>query len=76
MDSAAYRNYFAWECKSAPTSTPTATQSPPGAFNNATFTYDGKRVKSVFNGTTTTYFVGNHYEVTGSTIIKYYYAGS
>ena len=36
----------------------------------------GKRVKSIFNGNTTTYFVGNHYEVTGSTIIKYYYAGS
>jgi RHS repeat-associated protein len=33
-------------------------------------------VKSTFNGTTTTYFVGNHYEVTGSTITKYYYAGS
>ena len=37
---------------------------------------DGKRVKSTFNSTTTTYFVGNHYEVTGSTITKYYYAGS
>ena len=60
------------------TSAPTATQPPQGAFNSATFVYDGdgKRVKSVFNGTTTTYFVGNHYEVTGSTTIKYYYAGS
>jgi RHS repeat-associated protein len=32
-------------------------------------------VKSIFNGNITTYFVGNHYEVTGSTITKYYYAG-
>jgi hypothetical protein len=59
-----------------PTATPT---NPPSApFNNATFVYDGdgKRVKSIFNGNTTTYFVGNHYEVTGSTITKYYYAGS
>ena len=62
----------------APIFTPTATQPPPGAFNNATFVYDGdgKRVKSTFNGTTTTYFVGAHYEVTGSTITKYYYAGA
>jgi RHS repeat-associated protein len=64
---------------STPTAAPTATQPPPGAFNNATFVYDGdgKRVKSSFNNnTTTTYFVGAHYEVTGSTITKYYYAGS
>jgi RHS repeat-associated protein len=61
-----------------PTAAPTATQPPQGAFNNATFVYDGdgKRVKSTFNGATTTYFVGAHYEVTGSTITKYYYAGS
>ena len=32
------------------TSPPTATQPPQ--FNNATFVYDGKRVKSTFNGTT------------------------
>jgi hypothetical protein len=34
-------------------------------------------VKSVLNGTTT-YYVGNHFEWTGSTtsMIKYYYAGS
>jgi RHS repeat-associated protein len=37
---------------------------------------DGKRVKSTFNGTTSTYFVGVHYEVTGSTVTKYYYAGA
>jgi hypothetical protein len=63
---------------STPTAAPTATQPPPGAFNNATFVYDGdgKRVKSTFNGTTTTYFVGAHYEVSGSTITKYYYAGA
>jgi RHS repeat-associated protein len=36
----------------------------------------GKRVKSIFNGSTTTYFVGAHYEVTGSTVTKYYYAGA
>jgi RHS repeat-associated protein len=61
---------------SVPTATPTTPPSTP--FNNATFVYDGdgKRVKSIFNGTTTTYFVGAHYEVTGSTITKYYYAGS
>jgi RHS repeat-associated protein len=63
-----------------PTNTPTATPTnpPPANFNNATFVYDGdgRRVKSIFNGTTTTYFVGNHYEVTGSMITKYYYAGS
>ena len=43
---------------------------------NATFVYDGDgaRVKSIINGTTT-YFVGNYYEVTGSTVTKYYYAG-
>jgi hypothetical protein len=27
-------------------------------------------------GTTITYFVGNYYEVTGSTVTKYYYAGA
>jgi len=42
---------------------------------------DGKRVKSTFNdNTTTTYFVGTHYEVTNpganQTITKYYYAGA
>jgi RHS repeat-associated protein len=58
--------------------TATASTTPAAPFNNATFVYDGdgKRVKSIFNGTTTTYFVGAHYEVTGSTITKYYYAGS
>jgi RHS repeat-associated protein len=60
---------------SVPTATPT--NPPPAPFNNATFVYDGdgRRVKSIFNGNTTTYFVGAHYEVTGSTITKYYYAG-
>lgn len=60
----------------APSATPTASQPPP--FQNATFVYDGdgRRVKSTFNGTITTYFVGAHYEVSGSTITKYYYAGS
>jgi RHS repeat-associated protein len=36
---------------------------------------DGARVKSTINGTMTT-FVGNHYEVSGSAVTKYYYAGS
>ena len=46
---------------------------------SASFVYDGdgNRVKSVLNGTTT-YYVGNHFEWTGSTstMVKYYYAGS
>ncbi len=44
---------------------------------SATFGYDGdgNRVKSTINGVAT-YFVGNYYEVTGSTVTKYYYAGS
>ncbi len=44
---------------------------------SATFVYDGdgNRVKSVINGVIT-YYVGNYYEVSGSTITKYYYAGS
>jgi len=39
--------------------------------------YDGdrRRVKSTLNGTTT-YFIGNHYELTGSTATKYCYAGT
>jgi hypothetical protein len=39
---------------------------------------DGKRVKSVITtnvGTTTTYFVGTHYEVADGVVTKYYYAG-
>jgi RHS repeat-associated protein len=45
--------------------------------SSATFLYDGdgKRAKSVLDGTPT-YFVGNYYEVTSSTVTKYYYAGS
>lgn len=67
---------------STPTNTPTVTPtSSTPSFTSASFVYDGdgKRVKSVMNmsaGSTTTYFVGGHYEVTGSTITKYYYAGS
>jgi len=43
----------------------------------AAFVYDGdgRRVKSVVNGVTT-YFAGGHYELTGSTVTKYYFAGS
>ena len=43
----------------------------------ASFVYDGDgaRVKSTINGVTT-YFVGSHYEKSGSTVTKYYYAGS
>jgi YD repeat-containing protein len=44
----------------------------------ATFVYDGdgKRVKATIGGTTTVY-IGNYYEWTGSTgtMVKYYYAG-
>jgi RHS repeat-associated protein len=42
----------------------------------ASFVFDGNgnRVQSTLSGTTTT-FVGSHYEVTGSTITKYYFAG-
>jgi len=73
-----------------PTATPSATLTPtptitptPSApfFTNATFTYDGdgKRVKSVMTtnqGSTTTYFVGGHYEVANGVVTKYYYAGA
>ncbi|MBI5825424.1 MAG: RHS repeat protein, partial [Chloroflexi bacterium] len=43
----------------------------------ATFVYDGdgRRVESTINGTTTT-FVGSHYEVTGGSVTKYYFAGA
>ena len=43
----------------------------------ATFVYDGdgNRVQSTIGGTTTT-FVGNYYEASGSTVTKYYYAGA
>ena len=46
-------------------------------FSSATFTYDGdgNRVSQTINGVTT-YFVGNYYELTGSQVTKYYYAGA
>jgi YD repeat-containing protein len=52
----------------------TAVSGPNGL--NATFIYDGdgRRVKSVI-GSTTTWFVGNMYEVTDGVVTKYYYAG-
>ena len=42
----------------------------------ATFNYDadGNRVKTVI-GAVPTYYIGNYYEVSGSNITKYYYAG-
>jgi RHS repeat-associated protein len=48
---------------------------------SASFAYDGdgQRVKSsitVNSVTTTTYFVGAHYEVTDGVVTKYYYAGA
>ena len=48
-----------------------------GAETVASFTYDGdgKRVKAVEGGETIL-FVGNHYEVKGSEITKYYLAGA
>jgi len=64
------------------TSTPTITPTPTTpVFSSASFIYDGdgRRVKSVLTtnvGSTTTYFVGTHYEVTGSEVTKYYYAGT
>ena len=36
---------------------------------------DGNRVKSILDGTTTT-FAGTHYEVTGSAVTKYSYSGA
>jgi len=62
-----------------PSATPVATNTPtPAAFSSAAFVYDGdgKRVKSTFNGTVTTYFVGAHYEVANGVVTKYYYAGA
>jgi RHS repeat-associated protein len=64
-----------------PTATFTPTPPPVPVFSQADFTYDGDghRVKSVITtdiASTTTYFVGNHYEVTGAEVTKYYYAGS
>ena len=43
----------------------------------ASFVYDGdgNRVRATVNGTTTT-FVGTYYELTGSTVTKYYMAGA
>ena len=66
---------------STPTITPTPTQPPVPVFSSADFTYDGdgRRVKSVVStsvGSTTTFFVGAHYEVAGSSVTKYYFAGS
>jgi RHS repeat-associated protein len=48
-----------------------------GPSMSAAFTYDGdgRQVKSIINGVTTL-FVGAHYEVQGTTITKYYFAGS
>jgi RHS repeat-associated protein len=66
------------------TFTPTATitpsltpTTPPPPFTGATFVYDGdgRRVAQTVNGVTT-YFVGGHYEVTGSQVTKYYFAGT
>ena len=43
----------------------------------ANFTYDadGRQVKSVVGGVTT-YYVGQHYEKKGTTVTKYYFAGT
>jgi RHS repeat-associated protein len=51
--------------------------SVSGPSLSASFVYDGdgRRVVQTINGETT-YFVGDYYEQTGSTITKYYYAGS
>jgi len=62
---------------STSTFTPTATPPSVPSSVNATFVYDGdgRRVAQTINNVTT-YFVGNYYEVTGSTVTKYYYAGA
>jgi len=73
-----------------PTLTPTPTLTletsaltapPPPIFSHAIFSYDGDghRVKSVMDtniATSTTYFVGAHYDVTDGVVTKYYYAGT
>jgi RHS repeat-associated protein len=61
-----------------PTVPPTVTPTTQPVFQTASFVYDGdgKRVKSIINNAISTYFVGGHYEVSGSTITKYYYAGA
>ncbi|NWG34981.1 MAG: RHS repeat-associated core domain-containing protein [Chloroflexi bacterium] len=66
-----------------PTNTvsPTPTLPPVPVFLGASFIYngDGQRVKSVITtniATTTTYFVGNYYEVANGVVTKYYYAGA
>jgi RHS repeat-associated protein len=61
------------------TFTPTVPSMP--VFSAALFSYDGdgKRVKSQIStstATTTSYFVGNHYEVENGVVTKYYYAGT
>lgn len=61
-----------------PPPTPPAPPPPPASsFTDATFLYDGdgRRVAQTVNGVTT-YFVGAHYELTGSTVTKYYFAGA
>ena len=65
----------------APARTQHAATPVPVIFTRGIFTYDGdgKRVKSVEStsvGTTTTYFVGGHFELTGAESTKYYFAGS
>ncbi|MBI5351758.1 MAG: hypothetical protein HZB50_03885 [Chloroflexi bacterium] len=67
-----------------PASAPQTTfgqSAPASIFSQADFTYngDGSRVKSELTteiGTSTTYFVGNYYEVADGVVTKYYYAGS
>ena len=51
--------------------------SVAGPALTASFVYDGDggRVKSTVNGVLTT-FVGAHYEITGTTATKYYFAGT
>jgi RHS repeat-associated protein len=45
--------------------------------STANFYYDadGAQVKTIVNGVTT-YYVGNHYELKGTTVTKYYFAGA
>jgi len=60
-----------------PSATATSTASPTPGPVEATFVYDGdgNRVLGTVNGITTAY-VGNHYEVEGATVRKYYRGAS
>ena len=53
----------------------TQDQKVTGVITQYTYDGDGNRVKKMV-GAVATYYVGNYYEVSGSTTTKYYYFGS